>query len=57
MHITNTHNIQIKKSVLFSGTTGIFSRSIQEIEWTNIKINHYRLIPIKVTIIFSVKSS
>ncbi len=28
----NTHNIQIKKSVLFSGTTGIFSRSIQEIE-------------------------
>ncbi len=39
----DTHNIQITqiKSALFSGTIGIFSRSIQEIEGTNIKINHY----------------
>ncbi len=28
-------------SALFSGTIDIFSRSIQEIEWTNIKIKHY----------------
>ncbi len=41
MHITNTHDIQIKQSVLFSGTIGVFSRSIQEIDWTNIKIKHY----------------
>ncbi len=32
IHITNTHNIQIKQTALFSGTIGIFSRSIQEIE-------------------------
>ncbi len=33
IHITNTHNIQIKQTVLyFSGTIGIFSRNIQEIE-------------------------
>ncbi len=38
IHITNTHKIN---SALFSGTIGIFSRSIQEIEWTNIKIKHY----------------
>ncbi len=35
-----THNIQIKPA-LFSATIGIFSRSIQEIELTNIKIIHY----------------
>ncbi len=32
MHNTNTHTIQIKHSVLFSGTIGVFSRSIQEID-------------------------
>ncbi len=32
-HIINIHNIQIKQdSALFSGTIGIFSRSIQEIK-------------------------
>ncbi len=34
------------------------SRSIHEIKLRNIKIKHYRLIPIKVTVLFvSVKSS
>ncbi len=34
--------MQIKQTVLyFSGTVGVFSSSIQEIELTNIKIKHY----------------
>ncbi len=37
---TYNNNIQIKQTVLyFSGTVGVFSSSIQEIELTNIKIN------------------
>ncbi len=53
IHITNTHNIQIKQTcALFSGTIGIFSRNIQEIELTNIKIKHYRLISFKAAALF-----
>ncbi len=34
------HNLQIKQT-LFPGTIGVFSWSIQETEWTNIKIKNY----------------
>ncbi len=38
---TNTWYRNKTNSALFSGTIGVFSRSIQEIEWINIQIKHY----------------
>ncbi len=40
-HYKYTYYTNKTNSALFSGTTGIFSRNIKEIEWTNIKIKHY----------------
>ncbi len=41
-HILQIHTIckKNKQSALFSDTLGVFIRSIQEIELTNIKIKH-----------------
>ncbi len=52
IHITNTHNIQIKQTALYSDTIGIFSRAFKKLNEQIKNKSLYRWIPIKAVVIF-----